>query len=137
MDITKPRSPFKEMAQHYAQGARHADKVLEARYNKSLLDFGKLDAEKMAEADRRTSLCLDCPFNSVRAKTSPEFLALYGGHYYTNRSDSDLHCSHCSCDIDYKVLAFSDPCGLKHYNDNHPENPQPLYFGVFPAQPPL
>ncbi|GAB3975884.1 hypothetical protein GCM10028806_34440 [Spirosoma terrae] len=133
MDPTKPRSYFAEMAHYYAQGAKNIDNVLEARWNKALQTAGELDPQKAAEADRRMALCQGCPFNSLNAKTSPEFDALFGGHYFTNRSDQDLHCSICSCDIDYKVLSFrtDNMCGLSYYNQNNPGNSQPLKWEAF------
>lgn len=123
---------FKEYAVMVGRGVLNLDKVIASRWNKALAAFDQLDPAKQAEADRRLQICLECPFNSLKAKTSPEFKGLYDGNYFTFRPDSDIHCAICSCPLEDKVLSMDEECGLKLYNLQHPDRePQPLKWEAF------
>lgn len=129
---TQKKSLFSEYASLITRGIKDVDKVIAGNWNKALDRFNVLDETKKAVASARLDKCLACPYNSINAKTSPEFFALYGGHYVTNRSDEDVHCSHCGCPLETKVLAMHEDCGLALYNIGYPENQQPLIWTAVP-----
>lgn len=107
----------------------NAPNLIEGIINNVRLAHNMLPEEKQDEIVRRRLICINCPFNSYNAMTSPEYQELYGEHYTTDRAD--LHCSHCACNVDLKTAALDEQCGLSYYNDVHPENKQELLWDVF------
>ncbi|PRY38418.1 hypothetical protein CLV58_109145 [Spirosoma oryzae] len=123
---------FSERARLLIAGIKHIDGVLESRYNQVKRATVGLSPEIEAEADRRLEICLDCPFNSVNARTSPEYKALTGQSYSTTRDE--LHCSLCSCPIHYKVLSMGTACGANEWNNANPgKYVQPKWFTYPPT----
>lgn len=135
--MLEKRTKLTEYFELASKGAKNIDKVLEGRFNKALDNFGLLNEEKKEEAEKRMAICLDCPFNSVHARNSKEFTEWYlegfknstgkdsevtDPYYFTNRSDKDLHCCWCSCDIDAKVLSMESNCGIEEYNEIYKMN---------------
>lgn len=142
--VEKP-SKFKEYFNLYKHAITDIDKVIASRWNKALDAVGKLDEDKKQEAERRLAICLECPFNSVKAKTSAEFTEFYREAmrkagtpveyplvpmYSTNRDDKDLHCAWCGCDIDAKVLSMDSKCGIENYNEVYNMN-KPLKWDSY------
>jgi hypothetical protein len=125
------KSKFSEYFKLYSHALTDIDKVIASRWNKALNEFNLLDEDKKRIAEQRLEICMSCPFNSINAKTSPEFTRLYREgmerkgmpvaenltpHYFTNRADSDVHCAWCGCDVDAKVLSMDSVCGMTSYN---------------------
>ena len=95
---------FKEYLTMAANGAKNFSNVVEGNFNLLKDRLNLLPQDQQDEADRRFSICNDCPFNSVNA--------VKNGWYETQRID--LHCSICSCPLEAKVLAFDDKCGMSN-----------------------
>lgn len=122
-----------EALKYYKSGISHLDKVLESRWNAYKKDKGTLPEDVVQEADRRYSICESCPFMSLHAKTSPEFLELTGKHLETDRPDSEPFCGICLCPLEYKVLAMSEMCGIGYWNNQHPDRAiQPKWLAYQP-----
>ena len=98
--------------------------ILEGWVNNIKLQKGNLPEEEIEEIIRRKAICHSCPFNSINATTSQEYYNITGKHYITDRTD--LHCSSCLCNIDYKTSSLSSECGLHSLNEEYPNNQTPL-----------
>lgn len=81
--------------------------------------FKVLDHEKQQVISDRFDICVNCPYNSRNAKSSPEFYELHGKHYDTARPE--LHCSLCGCIIEYKTSSLHSNCGIEEWNKENPE----------------
>jgi hypothetical protein len=74
-------------------------------YNVVKSKLGKLTIEQQEIIEKRINICLECPFNSINAKTNLGY-----------KSDlSYEHCSSCNCPIDAKPFDLNDDCGLKWF----------------------
>lgn len=111
------------------KGAKHIDKIIEGYRTQIKLENSQLPEEQMDEIATRRAICLDCPLNSINARSSKEYLELFGKPYETNMSY--LHCSICSCPIDRKTACLSCKCGLTDWNSEHPENIQKLKWNIY------
>ena len=117
-------NPFKEYVAMSLKGLKNIDKVLEGMKNETAQKFRTLSDEKKEIISSRMDICLDCPYNSGNAKTSPEYKELTGKHYDTTRPE--LHCALCGCVTTFKVAALSSDCGISEWNLNNPGKQLPL-----------
>lgn len=120
-------NPIIERLELLKKGLKNFDKVVEGVWNNS--DFANLSQEKKDVIAERLSICGECPYNSINAKASEEYFALFGKHYETTRND--LHCSMCGCLIKAKVASLSSSCGLEIYNSKHKDNKQSLKWKAY------
>lgn len=117
-------SKFIEYLKLLPKGLANADKVLEGIVNEVKSTLEVLPEDQQEEIIRRRVICNACPLNSINAKQSEEYRQLYGRYYETDRTD--LHCSCCSCNVNLKSSSLASSCGLETYNQEIPENKQPL-----------
>jgi hypothetical protein len=103
---------FKEYLVMAKNGMKNISNVAEGNFNLLIDTVGLLPQDQQDEADRRYSICAQCPFMSLNAKTV--------GFYDTMRTDQ--HCSVCKCPIEAKVMAFHDSCGLSLLVERFDEN---------------
>lgn len=115
-------NPYKEYLKMGMEGLKNLDKVAEGLSNTVLKDFDLLSDDKKQIIAERMETCLNCPFNSVNAKASEEYLAIFGKPYSTERSE--LHCSLCGCVCTLKTASLSSNCGAEVWNARHPNNPE-------------
>lgn len=115
-------NPILERLQTAYNGLKHFDKVVEGMLNYST--FKNLSKEKQEIVSERLQTCIECPLNSINAKLSEEYFKLTGEHYETTKKE--LHCAMCGCYTKYKTSSLSSNCGLEIWNQEHPENKQPL-----------
>ncbi len=99
------------------KGLKNADKVIEAMITQIKMEDGSLSEDKVEEILRRRLICSECPFMSENAKTSQEYLDIFGKNYIPELSYK--HCSLCECTIDRKTACLSCNCGIQNYNDEH------------------
>lgn len=92
------------------QGLKNADKIVEGVVNQVKMECNMLDLNEQEEVIRRRLICESCPFNSINAKTSQEYLEAFGKNYYSEREE--LHCSVCSCVIKTKTASMDSECGI-------------------------
>lgn len=109
------------------KGLSNPKEVLEGWIND--YNFKDLKPEEIEEIVKRRAICEECPFNSIKAKTSEEYKKLLGINYATDRDD--LHCSICGCPISKKTASLSSSCGLETYNNNNPDNIQQLKWSSY------
>jgi TPP-dependent indolepyruvate ferredoxin oxidoreductase alpha subunit len=120
-------SKFGEILKLLPKAIANPDKILEGWVNDLKLQKGNLPEDEIEEILRRKAICSACPFNSIQAKTSEEYFNITGKHYSTERTD--LHCSSCSCNIDYKTSSLSSECGIYTLNENYPnQKTEPKWF---------
>lgn len=117
-------SALSEYLKLIPKGIANLEKVVEGITNSVRMDFNALPTDKQDEIIRRRLICQTCPYNSVNAQASPEYVLLHNKHYSTDRKD--FHCSICKCPISTKTASLESNCGLETYNSSHPENLQPL-----------
>lgn len=103
---------------------KNRENIVEGWLTDIKLEKGELPEDEINEILRRRAICYDCPLNSILAKTSKEYKELYKTNYKDD--GSILHCSICSCPINKKTASLSSNCGLEIYNEDHPDNKQPL-----------
>lgn len=114
------------------KGLANIDKVFEGVVNDVKLKYNMLPEDQQEEIIRRRLICQTCPLNSINAKLSEEYKALFKDGYSNDRDD--LHCSICSCNIELKTSSLASDCGLAYYNENNPENKQELKFTKYNKQ---
>ena len=117
-------NPFKEYVQLSLKGLKNLDKVLEGVKNETANKFKTLSDEKKEVISTRMDICLDCPYNSINAKSSEEYRQLTGKQYSSSRPE--LHCSLCGCITTFKVASLSSDCGIEEWNNNNPHKKLPL-----------
>ena len=115
-------NPFKEYTKLIKQGVKNADKIVEGLSYKALKRFNLLNEQDKHIIEERMDICLNCPYNSINARTSSEYLELTGNQYETNRPE--LHCSLCGCILDLKTSSLSSACGIEHWNEENEGNPE-------------
>lgn len=120
-------SKYLEYLKLIPKGLSNPKQVLEGWINE--YNFDSLEVKEVEEIIKRRAICEECPLNSINAKTSKEYKDLFDLHYYTDRDD--LHCSICSCPIKQKTASLSSNCGLEYYNENNPDNKQPLKWNKY------
>lgn len=98
----KIKQTFGDYINMLSRGVDNLPAVIQATVNQVKDSWGLLPLEQKEEAERRFSICSDCPFNSFNAQEK--------GFYENTRTD--FHCSVCGCTIDRKVMAFDESCGL-------------------------
>lgn len=106
------------------KGLSNPDKIIEGWLTDAKLENGSLTQQEEETILTRRSICEHCTLNSQNAKTSEEYLDLFGVNYSTKVTT--LHCSICSCLIKKKTACLSCQCGLEEYNIKYPQNKQPL-----------
>lgn len=106
------------------KGVKNIDKVIEGYVNDLKLDNSLINDEKAYEIIKRRVICEGCPYMSKHATTSDEYFSLTGEHY--NDDNSPPHCALCSCPINRKTACLSCNCGIKDWNDEHPNKQLPL-----------
>lgn len=106
------------------KGFKNLDKIFEGVRNDISNTFQILSEDKQKVIADRMDICLNCPFNSEKAKESKEYFELTGSNYNTARTE--LHCSLCGCTTTYKVASLSSNCGIEHWNENNKEKQLPL-----------
>ena len=111
------------------KGLHNADKVLEGMINQIKNEYKQLPEDQQEEILRRQLICQECPFNSINATTSKEYKELTGKHYETDRKG--LHCSFCGCPMKTKISSLSSDCGITDYNEEFPNNKQPLKWEAY------
>jgi 3'-phosphoadenosine 5'-phosphosulfate sulfotransferase (PAPS reductase)/FAD synthetase len=112
-----------------SRGIPNADKILDGIIKNVQLKHNNLPENEKYEIIKRRIKCEECPFNSRNAKTSPEYMELYGEHYKTHRAG--FHCSACGCPIPVKTASLDSECGLQVYNNDHPDNIQELKWNKY------
>ena len=122
-------SRLNEYIKMIGNGIANFDKVVEGLTSAVKMRYGALPEDEQEEIIRRRLICHSCPLVSHNAPTSQEYLKLYGKHYKTDREDE--HCSCCSCPIESKSSSLSSSCGIKTYNEEHPDNKQELKWDVY------
>lgn len=120
-------SKFTEYLKLLPKGLSNPKQVLEGWIND--YNFDNLPKEEIEVILNRRSICEECPLNSINAMTSKEHKDLFGFNYITEREE--LHCSICSCPIKQKTASLSSDCGLEYYNENNPDNKQPLKWNKY------
>lgn len=103
--------------------------IVESIVNDVQMRSNTMSQEKRDEIIRRRIICATCPFMSKNATTSPEYLALTGYHYHTNRNDE--HCSFCGCDIKMRTRSLSSECGIGTWNKDNPTRQLPLKWKAY------
>jgi hypothetical protein len=103
-------SKFTEYLHLIPKGLANPGNILEGWINDLKLENGTLKEDEVAEILRRRSICEQCPFNSILAKTSQEYYDTFNENYKTERTD--LHCSVCACPIKKKTASLDSECGL-------------------------
>jgi hypothetical protein len=111
------------------RGLKNADKIIEGLINETKSLYNGLTEEEHNEIVKRRLICQSCPFHSLNATTSKEYLDLFGEHYQSDRKDE--HCSVCGCNEKVKTSSLSSDCGLVIYNEKNPENIQELKWTKF------
>jgi 4-hydroxy-3-methylbut-2-en-1-yl diphosphate synthase IspG/GcpE len=111
-------NPYKEYMAMSLKGLKNLNKVLEGVATKTANQFKLLSNEKQIIIADRMDICINCPYNSRNAVTSPEYVQLTGKHYSTDRNE--LHCSFCGCIATYKTASLSSDCGIADWNADHP-----------------
>lgn len=92
------------------KGLKTPLKIIEGISNEVKSEFNLLTEEEQNEILRRRLICQSCPFYSLNAKTSKEYIDIFGTHYETERTDT--HCSVCSCNEKLKTSSLGSDCGL-------------------------
>lgn len=105
------------------------ENIIQGYWNNIKMEHGLLPEDEQEEILRRRLICGSCEFNSILAKKSEEYKELYGDNYHNPRTD--FHCSICACKIHPKTAALDEACGLRYYNDTHPDNKQDLKWIEF------
>jgi len=103
--------------------------IVESIVNDVQMRSNTMSQEKRDEIIRRRIICATCPFMSKNATTSPEYLALTGYHYHTDRKDE--HCSFCGCDIKMRTRSLSSECGIGTWNKDNPTRQLPLKWKAY------
>lgn len=103
---------FKEYIHMMSKGMNNISNVAQGNFNLLKDSLGLLPKDQQDEADRRYSICQQCPFMSSNAKLT--------GFYHTQRLEQ--HCSVCKCPIEAKVMAFNDSCGLNILEEKYDVN---------------
>lgn len=120
-------SKFGEILKLIPLALGNPEKIIEGWRNDIKLEKGELPEDEMEEILRRRAICYSCPFNSILAKTSPEYFNITGKHFETDRTD--LFCSSCSCNISYKTSSLSSECGIYTLNEEFPnQKTEPKWF---------
>ena len=112
-------NPFLDYMKLLKQGVKNADKIIEGISRKTLNEFNLLNDDDKHQIADRMDICLNCPYNSRLARTSPEHLELTGLPYATGRTE--LHCSLCGCVIEFKTACLSCNCGIETWNERYPD----------------
>lgn len=103
-------SKFTEYLNLIPKGLKNPLKIIEGISNEIKSEFNLLTEEEQNEILRRRLICQQCPFYSLNAKTSKEYLDIFGEHYKTDRTDT--HCSVCTCNEKLKTSSLDSDCGL-------------------------
>lgn len=111
------------------KGIKNATKIAEGIVNSVKLKYNALPKEEQEEIIRRRVICKGCPFMSRNAPTSEEYFLLTGEHYKTDRGEE--HCSMCGCPITLRTASLDKNCGMEDHNQDHPNNPRPLFWEKF------
>lgn len=119
---------FAEKLEMVKRGMDNLPNVIAGNFNYYLDVFGALDEGKKAEAERRYSICRECPFNSYAAKKELPSAGI--SFYPTLRTDE--HCSACKCPIEKKVMAFDEKCGLSYITELRDVNGNEVIAGWQP-----
>lgn len=106
-------SLLQEYLKTLSKGIVNFDKVAEGWINVYKEHNNLLTDEELKIIIGRRIICESCPLNSKNAKTSQEYVDLYGKHYESSRKI--LHCSVCSCPITAKTASLESNCGLEDY----------------------
>lgn len=122
-------SKLSEYISLFPKGIKNADKIFAGIIKSVQLEHGKLPDREKEEIIRRRVICQNCPFNSVNARTSEEYIELTGKHYVTERHS--LHCSFCGCPIKTKSSSLNSDCGITTWNEKHPEKQLELKWEKF------
>ena len=109
----------------------NADKIVKGIINDVKFNNNNLPEEEQEEIIRRRLICVDCPYNSTNAPSSPEYYKLYNGQRYKPEARYDLHCAICACNIHWKTVVMDEKCGLSYYNDLNPNRKQELKWEPF------
>jgi len=105
-------------------GIQNGDKIIEALTIGAQVKNGKITDEALAEIWRRKDICEVCPHNSKNAKEAKTY----------NSSLPYEHCILCKCRIGYedsKEYCLSCECGIKVWNENHPNEKMEIKWGPF------
>jgi len=108
---------LKEWIKTAIKGIPNIDKIAEGIINDVRFQFESLSEDKQEEIVRRRLICIDCPLNSIKARTSEEYKDLTGNNYQTDRTD--LHCSMCGCVVNIKTASLESECGIGIYNQQN------------------
>lgn len=112
MENEKKNSKLKELKVLVDRVVENPTAVAKGIINDAANSLNILDEAKQKEIAKRRDICKNCPYNSDNAKLA--------GWYQSERPD--LHCSLCSCNIDYKTACMECDCGADWYNKNNKIN---------------
>ena len=114
------------------KGLPNIDKIAEGYLNNVKEKNNLLTQEQAEEIVKRKLICEQCPFFSLNAfKDDTEYQKLLGKPFDKESRKGESFCSICGCPEKVKVYSFSANCGLEDYNEEHPENIQPLKWTAF------
>jgi len=100
-----------EYAKLLPKGLANPKGVVLGWINAAKLQNNKLEEDEVEEILKRRLICQECPLMSENAKTSQEYLDIFGKHYKSDRKEE--HCSICSCPLVSKTASLTENCGIK------------------------
>lgn len=103
-------SKYLEYAKAALKGIKNPDLIVEGWINEIKIESGDTDENSLAEILRRRDICSSCPFNSINAQSSKEYLEIFKENYISKRNE--LHCSLCLCPIKTKTASLHSDCGM-------------------------
>ena len=99
--------------------------ILEGCINYVKEHHGKLPEDVQEEIVRRRIICEACPLFSLNTfNNDSEYQKLYGKKFESSRTDAFCVC--CGCKEQVKTASMASNCGLESYNEEFPNNKQPL-----------
>lgn len=127
-------SRLKEYINLIKKGLPDIDKIAEGLLNSVKKQYNLLSFEEQEEIVRRQLICHQCPFYSLNTiNNDEEYKKLYNKSFKTERV-GEKFCVICGCPDVTKTASLSSECGLATYNEEFPNNPQPLKWEKFNKQ---
>jgi len=112
-------------------GLPNIDKIIEGNLNNLKEELDILSEEETKEIARRRAICESCPLYSLNAKKDDSAYRSLFGFPFEYDSLREKYCGSCGCPISVKTASLTSNCGLEAYNNDHPNNKQPLLWEKF------
>ncbi len=123
---------IKETIESILKGIPNSHHILNSLVTQVKGKYGYLSEPEQEEIVRRKLICHSCPLYSLNVrKDDTEYKRLFNKPFETEKKESSKFCSVCGCQEEMKVSSLSSSCGLSSYNEEFPNNKQPLKWAAF------